>query len=1146
MNYVTNETRLPSDALVSTVLLRAMCVLVLASAFAIAGCGSSSDSPGDGAGGQVGGGDPGDGNVGSGGNPGAGGSPGDGGNDPDPKSGCDPDPCVLGTCIEDGGEPFCECELGWTGDRCNEPEPFTDRCEPNPCSNGSCSNTRDESFECECDLGWAGELCDEPIEDLVDHCESTPCENGVCVNRNDGFLCDCAFGWGGELCDELVDHCDPDPCVNGSCRQTADDFVCLCEPGFAGPKCNQPVDDEQCAPSPCANGRCVPGVVEPTCECFAGWTGDRCTVADTTECDLDCEVGACVVDRGVPSCDCVQGWTGELCDESADLGISRTLQINECLVELIAPTGWTEQRSGVYAASEQLAFRVVGSPLPPTALPVVPGTSIVFDENARRLTTDLAGLPFPLGPVVTGAALVFDTLSPVRLEVQNGEEISDRLDPVFVPIPDSREVLVLQTDYRAFGLEIPATPGSPLLELVASDVAVSTVAFDPCEPLNFASVADPALAVLETVPAAPLDPYLMPTTPSEDRDYTQLSTIGTSADRHLFAETGRELFDGSTKSIEGHLYMAASLPPTPNVPVAIEGAVLLDLDPHDNSPLSKETLRQLLHDGDISRAVFSGTVPPSMRDYRLLANGWVGLTLPVPSQSPIAQVFETNGLPLEATISDSTVLIDASDVSSDGPSIDFAMMIDGNPFGDNRIGELLPDEERKIVGYFDAMNDWGFRATERLRIFAPGPEVDAMIMLAVMGDDEAELSMEGTFDLGEVYISVVDQTIQFGEVPITFYLDFISGQVCGSTGFEGPGVSCGAEVCLGPDDFVITPHCELPRGAPCVSDAGCTSGRCNPAIPDPTCQNGCSAAENGCNSACDTALRTCDGACTVAENGCNGACRGTKNTCEAVCDGTHSSCDSTCAATGNTCRGVCNATESACETGCNQARNGCRGRCSSTATTCRAQCSTANSVCDGTCNATQTACVSACSAGTSLCAAARTTCRASCNGCGPLNPFCPDRNACLDDCDDARDQCIDDLGIPQCEAGCQSAGNTCRGVCTSTETQCESTCNGTESLCEGTCEAVLGACNQGCTSAGNACRVPCNATQSSCQTACDQQTVLCDDACASASSSCEAACRQTSESCSGTCDGVHGQCGSACESTANVCAKACDDVRFCD
>ncbi|ELW56473.1 Zonadhesin [Tupaia chinensis] len=200
------------------------------------------------------------------------------------------------TCARPGTllcEPFgCStgetCALGNLTRGCFQESP----CLPNPCQNEGRCREQGASFTCECDLGYGGDLCSEP-QDVPPpgmpatasitrfgmgvggpgrRAESTRAENQnfslFLFQMGDSFVaedcsqrCTCArpgtllcepFGCStGETCalGNLTrgcfqeSPCLPNPCQNeGRCREQGASFTCECDLGYGGDLCSEPQD----------------------------------------------------------------------------------------------------------------------------------------------------------------------------------------------------------------------------------------------------------------------------------------------------------------------------------------------------------------------------------------------------------------------------------------------------------------------------------------------------------------------------------------------------------------------------------------------------------------------------------------------------------------------------------------------------------------------------------------------------------------------------------------------------------------------------------------------------------------------------------------------------------------------------------------
>ena len=89
----------------------------------------------------------------------------------------------------------CEgCGLpGFFGEFCQSP---ADNCNEVYCNgNGECE---DGSPTCDCEPGYTGDRCES-----VDHCEGTTCSgNGRCEDRVDSFACVCEPNFTGDVCEK--------------------------------------------------------------------------------------------------------------------------------------------------------------------------------------------------------------------------------------------------------------------------------------------------------------------------------------------------------------------------------------------------------------------------------------------------------------------------------------------------------------------------------------------------------------------------------------------------------------------------------------------------------------------------------------------------------------------------------------------------------------------------------------------------------------------------------------------------------------------------------------------------------------------------------------------------------------------------------
>ena len=167
-------------------------------------------------------------------------------------------PCSLmpckngGTCsVQPNGKFKCDCPPLYEGETCSL---FANNCGTgldfnNPlCVHGACRNIWN-GYLCQCDHGWTGNKCEIDIDECLDF----PCaNNGTCVNTAGSFRCDCGEFYLGDYC-EVIGVCATKPCMHGTCVQhSATDFTCNCEKGYQGKNCEEQID--YCKDEPCMNG----------------------------------------------------------------------------------------------------------------------------------------------------------------------------------------------------------------------------------------------------------------------------------------------------------------------------------------------------------------------------------------------------------------------------------------------------------------------------------------------------------------------------------------------------------------------------------------------------------------------------------------------------------------------------------------------------------------------------------------------------------------------------------------------------------------------------------------------------------------------------------------------------------------------------
>ncbi|XP_014274020.1 protein draper isoform X2 [Halyomorpha halys] len=238
--------------------------------------------------------------------------------------------CGNGSCI---APEICECEVGYTGQNCNEVCPrgsWGMGCRQNCiCNDGSCDPF---SGQCMCPPGRIGEICEA-------HCPEGKYGNGClndCLCRNEarchpetgqcicrpgytGALCEmpCQVGYYGEQC-ALECHCPNsiscDP-VTGACS---------CPQGYTGLNCENPCKTgwygENCKnPCNCHNNATCDNVYG-SCACFPGYRGEKCQEKCPAgsfgeNCLQTCDCNGANCNHVTGECNCPESWTGKHCDQ---------------------------------------------------------------------------------------------------------------------------------------------------------------------------------------------------------------------------------------------------------------------------------------------------------------------------------------------------------------------------------------------------------------------------------------------------------------------------------------------------------------------------------------------------------------------------------------------------------------------------------------------------------------------------------------------------------------------------------------------------------------------------------------------------------------------------------------------------------------
>uniref|UniRef100_A0A7N9AM32 Sushi, nidogen and EGF-like domain-containing protein 1 n=1 Tax=Mastacembelus armatus TaxID=205130 RepID=A0A7N9AM32_9TELE len=147
-------------------------------------------------------------------------------------------------------------------------------CLSQPCFNGGTCRNQVGSYRCECNDGFTGNRCQTDINE----CLSEPCKHGsTCEDQPGFYVCHCPQGFRGQNCETEHDMCDSNPCLNGGvCRGYRKNYLCVCKDGFFGDQCQ--MLDDPCVLKPCGNrGQCLSDKRgNYNCVCKIGHTGKDC------------------------------------------------------------------------------------------------------------------------------------------------------------------------------------------------------------------------------------------------------------------------------------------------------------------------------------------------------------------------------------------------------------------------------------------------------------------------------------------------------------------------------------------------------------------------------------------------------------------------------------------------------------------------------------------------------------------------------------------------------------------------------------------------------------------------------------------------------------------------------------------------------
>lgn len=236
-----------------------------------------------------------------------------------------------GICSDSSGETICVCETGYVGkncERCGQNYQDNDSngiCLPKcniaelNCINGDCSDLTGIA-KCVCDVGYTGNKCDECISGYQDNdndgiCNPT-CEflfmdcnyHGTCSETTGFAKCTCSIEYTGSNCErcsaKYQDNDNDGICklncansnlicgTNGVCHDISGTAVCQCSTGYTGNDCllcsenyqdnnNDGICLPKCLSTSCNfKGICSDFSGELICNCDVGYTGNNCQLCE--------------------------------------------------------------------------------------------------------------------------------------------------------------------------------------------------------------------------------------------------------------------------------------------------------------------------------------------------------------------------------------------------------------------------------------------------------------------------------------------------------------------------------------------------------------------------------------------------------------------------------------------------------------------------------------------------------------------------------------------------------------------------------------------------------------------------------------------------------------------------------------------------